>query len=217
MTPEITTCRVGRVFETHRASGGSRRLDPPYYTIRQNLWCPALFPLDALMPDQPAGIDQARLDVFLFQPGVALQQDFRTVSRCEHPQHMFDRQPPAANDRLAAKYVRIHGDAFEVFRLVRWLSFCSAVDGQLEKCGQGQSVRRRRAKSTLSPLLLCPLCHPSRGPKRNRTPIISNVNAGGTSAATFDVPSHGKNRQDIPSPNGQTALPTICRRPMLPS
>src|SRR5262245_24007196 len=64
------------------------------------------------------GMHQARLDVFLFQPGVAFQQDFWTVTRSKHPQHVLDGQPATANDRLAARGIRIHCDAFEKFLFV---------------------------------------------------------------------------------------------------
>ncbi len=130
---------------------------------------------DALRPDQPAGIDQPRLHVFLFQPGVALQQDFQPVSRCEHAQPMFDRQSAAANDGLAAKDVRIHRDAFEEIRFVHWLSFCSAVDGQLEKWGQGQPSREDMRK------VCCPhFCLFRRS--RKRLPTLFSVPRLGPSA-----------------------------------
>src|SRR5262245_42931563 len=74
------------------------------------------------MPDHAAGIDQARLDVFLFQPGVALQQEFWCVPGGEHTQDMFHCQPAAANDGLAAEDVRIHRDAFEKLLFVHWSS-----------------------------------------------------------------------------------------------
>src|SRR5690348_6683029 len=65
------------------------------------------------MTDQTAGIDETRLNVFLFQPGITLQQDLGRVSRGEHPEDMLDGQPPPANNWLAAKDVRIHGNTFE--------------------------------------------------------------------------------------------------------
>ena len=67
------------------------------------------------MPDQTTGINQTSLDVFHFQPGVALQQQFRRVSGSEHPQHMLYPKATAANDGLTAKDVRIQRDPFKKF------------------------------------------------------------------------------------------------------
>ena len=80
------------------------------------------------MADEASCIDEARLDVFLFQPGIALQQDLRRIPGREHPQDVFDRQPAAYKNSVLPKGVpRI---AVEMGVTDGWWKYgCAAVVG----------------------------------------------------------------------------------------
>ena len=64
------------------------------------------------MADQPPGVDQASLDVLMFQPGIGLQDNLRSIPRRQHTQHMFRREPAAADDGFAPENFRIYRDAY---------------------------------------------------------------------------------------------------------
>ena len=59
---------------------------------------------------EATSINQASLDILHFQPGITGPDGFRGITRRKHPEHVFDGQPPSANDRFAAKDIRIDGN-----------------------------------------------------------------------------------------------------------
>jgi hypothetical protein len=60
-----------------------------------------------------AGVNQAGLDVLSFQPRVGLQNVVGCISGGQHSKYMFDSNPSATDDRLAAKNLRIYGNTFQ--------------------------------------------------------------------------------------------------------
>ena len=64
------------------------------------------------MADQPPGINQAGLDIFMLQPGVCLQNNLRSIPGRQHIQHMFHREPAAANDGFPPENLRIYRDTY---------------------------------------------------------------------------------------------------------
>jgi hypothetical protein len=56
---------------------------------------------------------EAGLDVFWFEPGVPFEYGFRRITGGEHPKHVFDGQPPAADDRLPGENRRVYRNSFE--------------------------------------------------------------------------------------------------------
>ena len=65
------------------------------------------------MTDNTAGVSEAREHVLALEPWIGPQQVIDAVPRGQHAEHMLDRQPPAADDRLSAEDLRIDGDALE--------------------------------------------------------------------------------------------------------
>jgi len=63
------------------------------------------------MADQPAGIDKAGPYVLYLEPWISLENDFRAVTRGEHPEHVLDREAAPTEDRLAAENLGVHGDS----------------------------------------------------------------------------------------------------------
>jgi hypothetical protein len=55
------------------------------------------------MADDFAGVNQASLNVFLFEEGIPGEDRFSRVASGKHIQNMLDSNAVAANDRLAAK------------------------------------------------------------------------------------------------------------------
>jgi len=60
--------------------------------------------------DQSASVDEARLDILRFEPGIAFEDGFRAVASGEHTEDMFHGQPTPPNNRLPAENLRVHGN-----------------------------------------------------------------------------------------------------------
>src|SRR5262249_33649055 len=77
--------------------------------------------LDTFMADKAPRICQASLDVFALEPRIALQKFVGSGARRQHPQDMFDCQPPAPDNRLPAEYLGIYRDPFQQFLFVHFI------------------------------------------------------------------------------------------------
>ena len=66
--------------------------------------------IDALMSDQSAGVDEARSDIFAFEPVIALENGLGAIARGEHSEDMLHGQPMPADDRLPAEDLRVYCD-----------------------------------------------------------------------------------------------------------
>jgi hypothetical protein len=71
--------------------------------------------LDLLAGQRAVCIGQARLNVGRFQKRIFLEEPLRRIPGGQHPEHMIDCHPHAADDRLSAKDCRVHCDALEQF------------------------------------------------------------------------------------------------------
>jgi hypothetical protein len=65
------------------------------------------------MSDQPAGVDEARLDIFGFEPRITLENGLGAIARGKHPEDMLHGQPMPADDRLPAEDLRVYRDPSE--------------------------------------------------------------------------------------------------------
>ena len=65
------------------------------------------------MSNQSASIDEARLDIFGLEPGIALENGLWTIARGEHAEHMLHGEPMPTNDRLPAEDLRVDGYPLE--------------------------------------------------------------------------------------------------------
>ncbi len=77
--------------------------------------------LNPFMAHKTPRVSQAGLDVLAFQPRISLQKFIGGRACCQHPQDMFDRQPPTPDDRFPTKYLGIDRDAFQKFLFVHLL------------------------------------------------------------------------------------------------
>jgi hypothetical protein len=62
--------------------------------------------LHALMGDEAARVDQAGLDVFALEPWIPFEDGVRRIPRRQHPEDMFDGEPPSPHDRLPPEDAR---------------------------------------------------------------------------------------------------------------
>lgn len=69
--------------------------------------------LNALTRNYSAGVDQTRLYVGQFQPGIAGEYDLWTITGCQHPQNVFHRQPPTPNDWLSSEDSGVSSYSFQ--------------------------------------------------------------------------------------------------------
>ena len=65
------------------------------------------------MGNDPARIHEAGTNVFGLKPSVALENRFGTVAGGEHPKHVLDGEPAPADDRFAAKDLRVRRDSLQ--------------------------------------------------------------------------------------------------------
>jgi hypothetical protein len=104
------------------SDGAKRRVRPaPDTTVEKNLHTSALGQcrFDALVTDQPPGIDKAGSDIVRLQPGIAPQDGLRSVPGRKHAEHVLDSKTMPANDGLAAKDGRIGCNASEQLAIAR--------------------------------------------------------------------------------------------------
>ena len=62
------------------------------------------------MTDHSSRIDQACLDIFLFQPGITFKNGFRRISSSKHSEDIFNRNATSPDDRLPAEDLRVYSD-----------------------------------------------------------------------------------------------------------
>ena len=74
--------------------------------------------LYAFIGRNPAGVNQAGLNVFALEPGIVLQNSVNRITRSEHGEHMLHGQPPTSDDRLAAENFSVHRNPFDQLELV---------------------------------------------------------------------------------------------------
>lgn len=70
-----------------------------------------------LMADQSIGINQAGANILWFQPGIARQNSFWSVSSGEHSENMLDCKTAASDDWFPVKDLWINYNPFEKFVL----------------------------------------------------------------------------------------------------
>lgn len=68
---------------------------------------------DPLVAGLALRVNQAGLNIRSLEPGIAFQNRLEIVAGGEHSQDVFDSQTSTANNRLAAKDLRIDRDTFE--------------------------------------------------------------------------------------------------------
>ena len=75
--------------------------------------------VDPFVTGQACRVEQTGLNVFDFEPRVALQEGCGIIAGSKHVEHVFDGETTTANDRLAAKDLWIEGDTFEQLFLIQ--------------------------------------------------------------------------------------------------
>src|SRR6185369_3318408 len=83
---------------------------------------------DVLIGDELASIQQAGVDIGDLHPLEVGQNFLARTACCEHSEHMFDRHPPTANNRLAPINAGVEGDSLQEFSFGRHRNAPSACN-----------------------------------------------------------------------------------------
>jgi hypothetical protein len=70
--------------------------------------------------DEPMRVNKAGLNILWFKPGIAFKDCLQRVAGRQHPEDMFNRQPPAPNERFASEYFRVHRDSIQYILFIHF-------------------------------------------------------------------------------------------------